>query len=139
MRCGAAQPAAHAAPTPPAAHTHRGLDASPSQSGPRPRPAAGACGPHRPPRWWKEAPLKAGADPPPPPLEARPCHSAPPGRGRRRRLGRGEQRGRERGRLRPYLSGLPEPLTSFELETGCPPPASGLPRTRPATEVQVSV
>uniref|UniRef100_A0A8C4UH03 Coiled-coil-helix-coiled-coil-helix domain-containing protein 7 n=2 Tax=Falco TaxID=8952 RepID=A0A8C4UH03_FALTI len=48
-------------------------------------------------------------------------------------LGRGEPRGRERGRLRPYLSGLPEPLTSFELETGCPLPP-GLPRTRPGTE-----
>uniref|UniRef100_A0A663E1S7 Coiled-coil-helix-coiled-coil-helix domain-containing protein 7 n=2 Tax=Aquila chrysaetos chrysaetos TaxID=223781 RepID=A0A663E1S7_AQUCH len=40
-------------------------------------------------------------------------------------LGRGEPRGRERGRLRPYLSGLPEPLTSFELETGCPLPPRG--------------
>lgn len=37
-------------------------------------------------------------------------------------LGWGEPRGRERGRLRPYLTGLPEPLTSFELETGSPLP-----------------
>lgn len=53
-------------------------------------------------------------------------------------LGRGEPRGRERGRLRPYLSALPEPLTSFELETGLSPSRLGLPRTRPGTEVSAA-
>lgn len=76
-------------------------------------------------------PVAAAIGRPTPPLSAAGAWAAAA-------LGRGEPRGRERGRLRPYLSALPEPLTSFELETGPFPSRLGLPRTRPGTEVSAA-